>query len=137
MALRLVGSTVRFARQATQADPFMAILGRPSWVNPMMAMQTAGMSQGMGPGQLFNPESGYAGAIHGGNYQGILAARTATASNKSALWGAGISAAGSLGGGAIKRYCWVAREVFGERNPKWMAFYVWKENFGPRWLRWC
>jgi len=122
-------------RHATTADPFMAVLGRSSQ-NAMQSQSIMGQAQGMGPGQLFNPESGYAGAIHGGNYQGILAARTATASNKSAMWGAGISALGSLGGGAVKKYCWVAREVFGETNPKWMAFYVWKENFGPGWLRW-
>ena len=85
------------------ADPFMAILGRPSQ-NAMQSQAIMGQAQGMGPGQLFNPESGYAGAIHGGNYQGILAARTATAANKGALWGAGISAIGSGVGAGIKKW---------------------------------
>ena len=83
-------------RQATTADPFMAILGRPS----QSAAQSSGIlaqAQGMGPGQLFNPESAYAQNINAGNYQGRLAARTATAANKAAMWGAGISAAGKIG----------------------------------------
>jgi len=90
-------------RQATTADPFMAILGRPS----QSAAQSSGIlaqAQGMGPGQLFNPESAYAQNIHAGNFQGKLAAKTATAANRGAMWGAGISALGSLGGAGIKKW---------------------------------
>lgn len=32
--------------------------------------------------------------------------------------------------------CWVAREVFGNSNPKWMKFRNWMLNIGPRWFRW-
>ncbi len=88
-------------RQATTADPFMAILGRPSAVNPMAAAAVAGQGQGYTPGQLFNPESGYANAIHAGNYQGKLAARSATAANRGAMWGAGLSALGSFAGAGV------------------------------------
>ena len=68
----------------------------PSAVNPMAAAAVSGQGQGYSPGQLFNPESGYANAINAGNYQGKLAARTATQANKAAMWGAGISAAGNM-----------------------------------------
>jgi len=88
-------------RQATTADPFMAILGRPSAVNPMAAAAVAGQGQGYTPGQLFNPESGYANAINAGNYQGKLAARTATGANRGAMWGAGLSALGSFAGAGV------------------------------------
>ena len=81
----------------------MAVLGRSSQ-NAMQSQSIMGQAQGMGPGQLFNPESGYAGAIHGGNYQGQLAARAATASNKASLWGAGISAVGNMAGMGIKKW---------------------------------
>jgi len=52
----------------------------------------------------------------------------------------GIAGAGLGGylqgvGGRKKPPCWVAREVFGERNPEWMAFFMWKENIGPKWFR--
>ena len=31
--------------------------------------------------------------------------------------------------------CHVAREVYGNENPKWVEFFVWKETKGPRWFR--
>ena len=32
-------------------------------------------------------------------------------------------------------FCWVAREVFGNDNPKWLLFYRWKETQAPRWFK--
>lgn len=112
--------------QATGGDPFMAILGRPSQVfgaTQNVGNTAFGMSQSMGP-KLFNPESQYSADIYNQNYQGQLAARTATASNKSAITGAAIGAIGSVAGGAFK-LCWVAREVYGEDNPRWTRFREW------------
>jgi hypothetical protein len=83
--------------QTTGADPFMAILGRPSQAfNQAQGYggQGMGMAGSSGP-RLFNPESQYAGDIYNQGWQGQLAARTATASNKAALWGAGMSAVGN------------------------------------------
>jgi hypothetical protein len=88
-------------RQATTADPFMAILGRPSQ-NAMQSQSVMGQAQGMGPGSLFNPMAG--DSINAQNWQGQLAARTATASNKSAMWGAGISAVGNMASMGIKKW---------------------------------
>jgi len=49
------------------------------------------------------------------------------------------SGGGGGGGGGMSAlatmFCWVAREVFGEDNPKWLLFYHWKENQAPRWFR--
>ena len=79
-------------RQA-YGDPFQQILGRPS--GTFAAAQGYGaQAQGFNPGQLFNPESQYAADLIGSNQQNQLAARTASAANKTALIGAGISAAG-------------------------------------------
>jgi hypothetical protein len=116
--------------QATKADPFMAILGRPSSMNPMMGSGVVGQAQGFNPGAMFSPESQYAGDIYNQNYQGQLAARTASAKNRASLIGAGLGAAGSIWGG-----CWVAREVFGNENPQWLAFYDWKESKAPKWFK--
>ncbi len=41
-------------------------------------------------------------------------------------------AAGQIGSAAIM--CWVAREVYGETNPEWLAFREWMLNLAPKWL---
>ncbi|MEX0670944.1 MAG: hypothetical protein WD060_10875 [Pirellulales bacterium] len=30
--------------------------------------------------------------------------------------------------------CWVAREVYGEANPKWLLFRYWLTSDAPHWL---
>lgn len=122
-------------RQATASDPFQAILGRPS-VAFQQAQGYGGMgmasTQAAGPA-LFNPESSYANNIYGGNQQAENAARAATAANKSAITGALIGAAGTVGGASILK-CWVAREVYGVSNPKWLVFRHWLETSAPVWF---
>ena len=58
------------------------------------------------------------------NFQQQDANKAAAAkAQQSALIGAGIGAIGDLGGMAMRGIgCWVAREVYGETNPKWKAF---------------
>ena len=126
--------------KATAADPFMAILGRPSSMNPMMSGNVVGQAQGFNPGAMFSPESQYAGDIYNQNYQGELAARTATAKNRASMWGGIMGAAGSVVGGMASGgtgffKCWVAREVFGNDNPQWLAFFDWKETKAPKWFK--
>ncbi len=31
--------------------------------------------------------------------------------------------------------CWIAREVYGESNPKWMMFREWLFNKAPEWFK--
>ena len=85
--------------QATKGDPFMAILGRPSSMNPMMGGGVVGQAGGYNPGQIFSPESQYAGDIYNQNYQGQLAANTASAKNRASMWGAAMGGVGSIWGG--------------------------------------
>jgi hypothetical protein len=80
--------------KATAADPFMAILGRPSSMNPMMSGGVVGQAGGFNPGAMFSPESQYAGDIYNQNYQGQLAARTASAKNRASIIGAGMNMVG-------------------------------------------
>lgn len=94
------GSVVDMS-QRLYGDPLLAITGRPSRATDQAGgFTSAGQSlaKGIGP-LLFNPESQYAADIYQNNYQGQLAARTASAANKGALIGAGIQAAGSILGG--------------------------------------
>ena len=96
--------------KATAADPFMAILGRPSSMNPAMAGGVVGQAGGFNPGAMFSPESQYAGDIYNQNYQGELSARTASAKNKASLIGAGMGMVGSMmggGGGGGKKPWWI------------------------------
>ena len=37
-------------------------------------------------------------------------------------------------GGQQGQFCWVAREVYGDYNPKWLLFRHWLQTSAPRWL---
>ena len=88
--------------QSNSVDPFMAILGRPSSMTPAMTGSFVGQAQGFNPGAMFSPESQYAADIYNQNYQGQLAARTATAKNRASMIGAGMGAVGGMFGAAGK-----------------------------------
>ena len=88
--------------QSNSVDPFMAILGRPSSMTPAMTGSFVGKAQGFNPGAMFSPESQYAADIYNQNYQGQLAARTATAKNRASMIGAGMGAVGGMFGAAGK-----------------------------------
>lgn len=85
--------------QSLLGDPFLQILGRPSNTFAQTASLTnqgQGMSAAAGP-QLFNPESQLASDIYNQNWQGKLAARTATANNNAALINGAMQMVGSFG----------------------------------------
>ena len=43
---------------------------------------------------------------------------------------------GGLGAAASAiKWCWIAREVYGASNPKWMIFREWLLNKAPEWFR--
>ena len=88
------------ASQALYGDVFQQVLGRPSQSFGMTG-GFAGASKSFNPGQLFNPESQYAGDIYNQNYQGQLAANTASAANSAALTGGIIGGVGKIAGGIL------------------------------------
>ncbi len=126
--------------QATGGDPFLALTGRPAQtlgLGTQFGQQAYGASQNLGP-QLFNPESAYAADAYNSNLQATNAANLATASNTAArnaatIGAIGQAAGGALGGGMCK--CWVAREVYGEENPKWRIFRHWLLTMAPERFR--
>lgn len=94
---RAFATDVAARRRASQGDPFMAILGRPS-----TAAQMAGGVVGQGStagasGQSFDPFNSYAADLYNTNFNAKAAAKIAQANNDTALTAAGISAAGSVG----------------------------------------
>jgi hypothetical protein len=90
------------AYQMGNFDPLFALTGRSANA-PMMAQQgfnSAGFSLNSSPG-IFNPESNYAGQIATQNYQGIMDANAATASNKAGMVQGLFEGLGSVGSGYL------------------------------------
>ena len=136
------------ANRMTSADPFQAILGRPSNAAQLGMAQTQfaqGMAGQQGP-QLFDPNAGINLALgqnanlsnYNANIYGSQAGFAgAQAQARGAMIGGLASGLGALGGGfaaAGKLPCWVAREVFGENNPKWLYFRAWLYTKAPKWF---
>lgn len=113
---------------ATAQDPYQLVLGRSG--APAAA---AGLASSAGP-TMFDPFNPAITSIYAGNTANQLAANTATANNAAAVTGGGLSALGSLGGAGILALalCWVAREVYGETNPRWLEFRRWLLRHAPR-----
>jgi len=120
-------------------DPFQAILGRGGGTALQQGQSVFGQA-GYGldsQPQYLRPESGL-GFIQNQatNAANMYAAQQAAGGAKTAGIFSGL---GSLGGGiasgAIAKYCWVAREVYGLHNPAWIAFRYWMLNESPSWFR--
>jgi hypothetical protein len=52
--------------------------------------------------------------------------------------GGGGMGGGGMGGGGMGMggggFCWVAREVYGNDNPRWLLFRTWLKTEAPLWL---
>ena len=123
--------------QATSADPFMAITGRTSGATVASGQSLYGNgSAGIGAGPaLYNPAQGAEfmanqSAMLNSYNSNIYAADQA---KSAAMFGAVAGLGGSLGAAGITK-CWVAREVYGSHNPKWLAFRSWLEVIAPTWF---
>ena len=80
--------------------------------------------------QLYSPESGLSYMLGQQTNQANLAAAQAGASAKKSAGAMGMF--GTIAGAMI---CWIAREVYGESNPKWRMFREWMLNKAPIWFR--
>jgi hypothetical protein len=110
-----------------------------------LGAQQQGISQGqmgMGP-QLFDPSAGInlglQNAANLGNYQAATYGARAAAQGQIA--GATIGAIGNVASAFAPKPpfqtppCWVAREVYGVENPKWVLFREWLFSKAPAWFR--
>ena len=129
------------------SDPFQAILGRPSQAAGL-GMQGAQFGAGLagqplGP-NLFDPNAGINLALqnasnlsnYNANIFGSQAALAgAQAQAKGAMMGGLFQGLGSIASAGIGKIpCWVAREVYGEDNPKWKQFREWLMTRAPEWF---
>lgn len=98
----------------------------------------------------FNPLGAYPADVYGTNVNAALARDIADRNKEAAIESARMagaagtsaartSAAGQLGAAALpfvltSIFCWVAREVYGEHNPRWQMFRHWMLTRAPRWF---
>lgn len=128
--------------QAVGGDPLLTLLARPSQVLGMTPGVLSG-AYGMNPGNIFNPESPYAGNLYAANQAYDWQYKQATPSTLAQI-GMVMDLAerpaktaaeifGKIAGGMVG--CWVAREVYGEHNPRWRLFALWLQVLAPGWFR--
>ena len=118
-------------------DVGMTILGRPSSSinlgSQMLGQAQAGAAGPMGP-QLFDPNVGINMALQQRGQDVTFQGMQAQA--KAAGQAGTMEAAGSVAAAALPlMFCWVAREVYGIENPKWLEFREWMLNDSPSWFR--
>lgn len=97
--------------QGFYGDPFQAILGRTSGVNAGAATAAAGAT--VAP--QYDPTNPYASDLYGSNNNAVNAANIGGYNSMNNLLGAGIGAAGSLGG------AYIAKRGVGTSNPRTMV----------------
>jgi hypothetical protein len=128
--------------RALAGDVANILIGRPATAYAMGSQafgQGAGLAgQPTGP-QLFDPNAGINLALQNSSNLGNYQASTygAKVGAQGAIIGGALSAIGSIGGAAgfaAAGGCWVAREVYGEDNPKWKVFRRWLSTKAPLWL---
>ena len=121
-------------------DVGMTILGRPSAAvglgGSMLGQAQQGAAGPMGP-QLFDPNMGINMALQQRGqdvtFQGMQA--QANAAKSAGIMGAAGNIVGGMATGGTGFFCWVAREVYGIDNPKWIEFREWMLNDAPSWFR--
>jgi hypothetical protein len=134
---------VAFGMDRTIAgDLGSVILGRPSsamGLGSQMLGQATGLAPGMGSGNIFDLGAGV-------NYS--LASTAQQNQFNADVYGAKMGMIGGIAGGALgglgaaaggaggfgKLFCWVAREVYGERDERWLLFRTWLLTVSPGWF---
>lgn len=110
---------------APQAGGFAANIPAPLANSPFMGGQQFLQGAGVNAENYRTQMSGYNAQLGymASTYQNPLAAGIGAAQG---IAGLGIGIAGLV--------CWVAREVYGEDDPKWMLFREWMMKYSPRWM---
>ena len=125
-----------FSMQRQMAgDIGSVLLGRPSAAiglgGSVLGQAQAGAAGPMGP-QLFDPNVGINMALQQRGQDVTFQGMKAQA--KAAGQAGTMEAVGTVAAAAMM-FCWVAREVYGIDNPKWLEFREWMLNDSPSWFR--
>ncbi len=116
------------ARQAAGAygDIFQATTGRPTMSPAPAGAQIQAPNSGIGVEDYLS---------YGVNRE-VQSRNMASAKSSAQMGLAGDIIGGLLGGASgFAAMCWVAREIYGAQNPKWMVFRHWMLNEAPEQLR--
>lgn len=129
----------QYAGAALQTAQGVQQYGAQAYLSPAMQSSSiyslpgliSGAESAMGGygARVLQPESQYLGDIRNARLQMQMAAQQANATRSAGIMG-GIA---TLGAAAIFA-CWVAREVYGKDNPKWLMFREWMFVESPEWL---
>lgn len=116
----------------TSVNPFAAILGQSGAIGTGSGLTAqGGASTQLGNAESqFNPYNISAGLYN--TYMNNTSAGSIATANNNQNTQMGILN-GLLGTGAF--ICWVAREIYGPDNPKWLQFRHWVLNKAPTWFR--
>ena len=88
---------------------------------------------GMGGGGMGG--GGMGGGGMGGGGMGGMGGGGMGGMGGGGMGGMGGGGMGGMGGGGMGGFCWVAREVYGADDPRWLAFRHWLLSSAPGWLR--
>lgn len=106
---------------------------------------------------MSNPFSPYAQDVYGSNFNAANARNISASNNAAAVAGANTAQSSALANSFLRLFgqaalgspgtagspgfltgligsCWVAREIFGENDPRWAQFRHWLLNIGPKWF---
>ena len=82
--------------------------------------------------KLFSPENQYNAELISANQQNEMSAKMATSQARAGMWSGAMDMVGNIAKGSGS--CWVAREVYGNDNPRWLMFREWLDTEAPKWL---
>jgi hypothetical protein len=121
--------------RAIGGDPSQFLFGRPTqqtaFGSSLFGQAANIAAQQQGP-QLFDPNAGINLAMQQRSQDmSLLGAQAQADATRSA---GRSSAIGSIAGSIIG-LCWVAREVYGIENPRWLSFRQWMLVESPSWFR--
>lgn len=131
---RRMANLSQFATGAPLSAFFQTLQGAQQGAAPFQPVQAQGM-----PG--VNPNAGQLGTQFAAqNYAtfGPMAYEANIYNQPSSRWGRdaqNFSTTVSAASSAAGMFCWVAREVYGEENPRWMQFRSWMLEKAPESLR--
>lgn len=135
-----IDSARNYTTQATQLGqstlgPVLGMFGTrsPVDVSQPVGYFTSGQPI-MGEGyKNLGPMLNYGSDLYNTNYNAQAAANLNSANGTSGLISGGIGAVGAVAGAALMM-CWVAREIYGIDDSRWMIFRDWMLHDSPTWF---
>ncbi len=134
-ARAVVSADRRYVR--VTAVPLFSLVGQVTQFNfSGTAAGGTGGADGQVGGQVGGGAGGQVGGQVGGGAGGQVGGQVGGGAGGQVGGGAGGQVGGGAGGqvGGGAGFCWVAREVYGEDDPRWLLFREWLTTDAPGWL---